>query len=199
MKATEQSAIQFELIREPIINALVHRDYEIKGAKCQLIISPDSIQIMSPGAPPPPITLAQLQSFTAPMLSRNPQLHYVFSQMGLAEERGFGMETLKTVPQRLGLPLPKFTIKEPYLVLQIFNSAESVATAAKPSAFDSLNDDEKRGWQYLTTQLVTTATAYSEALGYDERKTQRQLRKFIDLGLIRRVGQGRASRYELTK
>jgi hypothetical protein len=37
----------------------------------------------------------------------------------------------------------------------------------------------------------------AEKLGCDERKTQRQLRKFMDLGLIRRIGQGRASRYEV--
>ena len=71
MKRTEKPVIPFELLREPIINAMVHRDYEIKGAKCQLIVSPDNIQVMSPGAPLSPITLAQMKSFTAPMLSRS--------------------------------------------------------------------------------------------------------------------------------
>ena len=46
--------------------------------------------------------------------------------------------------------------------------------------------------------MVTTVPEYAEALGFDERKTQRQLKKFIDLGLLRRIGQGRASRYEVT-
>jgi len=197
MQRTEGPVIPFELLREPIINALVHRDYEIKGAKCQLIVSPDNIQIMSPGAPLSPITLAQMKSFTAPMLSRNPQLHYVFSQMGLAEERGLGMKTLKSLPQKLGLPVPKYSIREPYLVLQLFSNAESVAATIEPSALDSFNDDEKAGWKYLTSRMTTTAPEYSEALAFDERKVQRQLRKFIDLGLLRRIGQGRASRYEV--
>src|SRR5262249_45581800 len=126
MKRTEETTIPFELLREPIINALIHRDYDIKGAKCQLIIAPDTVQVMSPGAPVSPITIADLKTFTAPTLSRNPQLHYVFSQMGLAEERGLGMETLKTVPQRFGLPVPKYCFREPYLVLQLFSNAESV-------------------------------------------------------------------------
>lgn len=197
MKSKEGSPIPFKLVREPIINALVHRDYDIKGAKCQLIVTPETIQVMSPGAPLLPITLLQMQSFTAPMLSRNPQLHYVFSQMGLAEERGLGMETLKTVPETLGLPVPKYSFREPYLVLQLFSTAESVAATVEPSALDSLNEDEKEGWKYLTSRVVTTAPEYAQALGFDERKTQRQLRKFMDLGLIRRIGQGRASRYEV--
>ena len=197
MKRTEGPAIPFELLREPIINAMIHRDYRIKGAKCQLIVSPESIQVMSPGAPLAPITLEQMKSFTAPMLSRNPELHYVFSQMGLAEERGLGMKTLKSLPQLLGLPVPKYSFHEPYLVLQIFSNAESVLAALEPSALASLNDDEKEGWKYLTSRMVTTAPEYAEALKFDERKTQRQLKKFIDLGLLRRIGQGRASRYEV--
>jgi len=197
MKRTEGSVIPFELLREPIINALVHRDYDIRGAKCQLIISPDNIQVMSPGAPPSPITLAQMRSFTAPMLSRNPQLHYVFSQMGLAEERGLGMKTLKSVPQIFGLPMPKYNLDEPYLVLHVFGNAESVAATVEPSALDTLNDDERKGWEYLTSRLITTAPEYAAALGFDERKTQRQLRNLMELGLVRRIGQGRASRYEV--
>jgi ATP-dependent DNA helicase RecG len=80
----------FELAREGIVNALVHRDYGIEGAKCQLVATADRITIKSPGLPPSPITLERLQSFTAPMLSRNPLLHFVFSQMELAEERSLG-------------------------------------------------------------------------------------------------------------
>lgn len=197
MKRAEESTIPFELIREAIVNALVHRDYEIRGAKCQIIVAHDSIRIMSPGMPLPPITIEQMKSFTAPMLSRNPQLNYVFAQMGLAEERGLGMKTLKSVPQSRGLPLPKFVINQPYLVLQLFSNAESVAETLEPSAINSLNQDEKVGWKYLTTQTTITAPSYSEALGFDERKTQRHLRKFINLGLIHRIGQGRATRYEL--
>ena len=74
-----------ELVREGVVNALVHRDYDILGAKCQLVVTPDTIEIRSPGEPVKPITLEQLQSFNAPMLSRNPVLHYVFAKMELAD------------------------------------------------------------------------------------------------------------------
>lgn len=197
MKRTESPRIPFELLREPLINAMVHRDYEIKGANCQLVISPDEIRILSPGAPLSPITIEQMESFTAPTLSRNPQLLYVFSQMGLAEQRGLGMKTLNTLPQAIGLPIPKYSYNAPYLVLSIFGNAESVAAAMKPSALDTLNDDERRGWEFLTSRKVTTAPLYATALGFDERKSQRQLRKFIELGLVHRVGSGRASKYKI--
>ena len=82
-------------------------------------------------------------------------------------------------------------------MLQVFSNSESVAAAIVPQALKSLKEDERKGWQYLTSRMITTAPEYAEALGFDERKTQRQLKKFIDLGLLRRTGQGRASRYEV--
>jgi ATP-dependent DNA helicase RecG len=60
----------YELLREGIVNALVHRDYGIKGAKCQLVASPGKVVVMSPGAPVEPITMSQLAAFDAPMLSQ---------------------------------------------------------------------------------------------------------------------------------
>jgi ATP-dependent DNA helicase RecG len=90
-----------ELAREGIVNALVHRDYSIEGAKCQLIATPETITVKSPGRPPAPITLEQMQSLTAPMLSRNPVLHFVFSQMDLAEERGLGLKSMKQRAEQL--------------------------------------------------------------------------------------------------
>ena len=58
----------FELVREGLVNAIIHRDYAISGAKCQFVVSDDTIKVMSPGAPVEPITLDQMQAFNAPML-----------------------------------------------------------------------------------------------------------------------------------
>ena len=96
-----------DAVREAIVNALIHRDYDIRGAKCQLIVTADTITVKSPGGPVSPITLEQLQSFNAPMLSRNPELHYVFSRMELAEERGLGLRSLRSEAQTAGLPFPR--------------------------------------------------------------------------------------------
>lgn len=74
-----------------------------------MIVTPDTIVIKSPGGPVEPITLEQLQSFNAPMLSRNPTLHYVFGKSELAEERGLGLKTMRESATQAGLPLPKLS------------------------------------------------------------------------------------------
>ena len=73
----------------------------------------------------PPITLEHLKRFTAPMLSRNPKSHYVFSRMGMAEEMGFGLKLLKNRAEQLALPLPRYSWENPYLVLTLYRSPEA--------------------------------------------------------------------------
>jgi len=199
MRRQHTPALPFELIREAVVNALVHRDYEIAGAKCQLEVTGDTITVKSPGGPPAPITLEQLQSFSAPMLSRNPELHYVFARMELAEERGLGMKSLKTRPPELGLPLPKYAFEDPYLALTLYRTAESAAHDLAPEVLSVLNRDERAGWEFLATRTVTTKTEYAKHMGFDDRKAQRHLKRFVELNLLRRVGAGPATEYQVVR
>jgi ATP-dependent DNA helicase RecG len=189
----------FEMTREGIVNALVHRDYGIEGAKCQLIATPETITVKSPGRPPAPITLEQMQSFTAPMLSRNPILHFVFSQMDLAEERGLGLKSMKQRAEQAGLPLPVFAWEDPYLVLTLYRSAESAARTLKPEILEALNDDEQAAWKFVTGKDKFTSGELVKELGFDERKSQRILKKLMEVKLIRRVGKGPATRYVVAR
>lgn len=195
MQRQDHTAFPFELIREAVVNALVHRDYDIPGAKCHLIVSEESIQIRSPGRPVPQISLAQLQAFSAPVLSRNPMIHYVFNRMGLAEERGLGMKTLDNLPRELGLPRPRFGYEDPYLLLTMLRSPEA-AVASLPSHLQAeLSEDERAGWQFLSSRPSTSRSDYSDHLGVSDRTAVRHLNHFIELGLLRREGSGPATVY----
>jgi len=76
-----------EVLREAIVNALVHRDYEIEGAKCEIKIDVNKVVVTSPGKPLPAISLEELNTFEAPSLSRNPIITYAFSLMDYVEEK----------------------------------------------------------------------------------------------------------------
>ena len=189
----------YELVRESIVNALVHRNYDILGAKCQLVVTPDTVVIMSPGAPVEPITVSQLQSFTAPMLSRNPMLHYVFARMELAEERGLGLKSMKARAMEAGLPLPQFEWEAPYLILTLFRSSSSAVRGLSPEVRERLNDDEKLSWEFIVGGQSVTSQVLMKHMSFDERKAQRVLKKLQDEGLLQRVGSGPATRYEVVK
>jgi ATP-dependent DNA helicase RecG len=185
----------YELAREGIVNALVHRDYSIAGGKCQLVVTPETITIRSPGYPVKPIELKQLQDFSAPMLSRNPVLHYVFAKMELAEERGLGLKSMKARASDDGLPLPTYAWEDPYLVLTLYLSANSVITALDPSILMQLSMTEQNGWKYLSKLSGITQSNYAKELGVTPRTAQRHLTHFVQLGLLRKIGSGPATEY----
>jgi len=197
MRRKEIPALPYELVREGLVNALIHRDYDIAGAKCQLTVTEDTVTVRSPGLPPPPITVEQLQTFTAPMLSRNPPLHYVFGQMELAEEQGLGIRAMRTGAEKLGLPLPRYTWEDPYLVLTLFRNPEAAVRTLTPDVVESLSKAERKGWQWLVAQEAIAAQEYADAMVIPKRTALNHLKHFTELGLIQRTGSGPATRYEV--
>lgn len=185
----------YELVREGIVNALVHRDYAIEGAKCQLVVTPDTITIRSTGYPVKPIELRQLQEFNAPMLSRNPVLNYVFAKMELAEERGLGLKSMKARAFDAGLPLPTYAWEDPYLVLTLYRSADSATKSLGRSVLDQLSATEQNGWKFLAGRTGVTQSVYAKELGVTSRTAQRHLTNLVQLGLLRKIGSGPSTEY----
>jgi len=190
-------AVPFEMVREAVVNALVHRDYDIREGKCQLVVTAETIVVKSPGGPLPPITLEQLRAFNAPMLSRNPELHYVFAKMEMAEERGLGLKSLKNRAQEVRLPLPKYSWEDPYLVLTIYRSIEAASGALTPRILESLTESEQKGWQWLATTGRTKSSQYAKAMRMEGRTAQRHLNRFVELGLVKKSGSGPSTEYEV--
>jgi ATP-dependent DNA helicase RecG len=189
----------FELLREGIVNALVHRDYGVTGAKCQLVASGGKVLVRSPGTTVAPITLEQLQSFDAPMLSRNPVMHFVFAKMKLAEERGLGLKSMKSRALASGLPLPTYSYTAPYLDLTLYTDAQAAVADVGGELLARLSPAERAGWNWLVTQSEVTTAAYQAAMGVPNRTAKNHLSKLTGLGLLRMKGAGRATRYEVVR
>ena len=193
----EQNEIYYELVREGLVNALVHRDYGIKQAKIQLMVTPEKTVIRSPGKPMEPVTLKQLQEFNAPMFSRNPRLHAVFNTMELAEERGLGLRSMRDRAKQAGLSLPSYAWNEPYLDLTVYRAADSATKSLDRAILAELNDAEQKGWSFITSRGITTQSEYAREMKVTPRTAQRYLTHFVVLGLLQRIGSGPATTYQV--
>jgi ATP-dependent DNA helicase RecG len=185
------------ILREAVVNALVHRDYSIEGAKSSLEIDNDKIVIKSPGAPVPSISLQQLNTFRAPSISRNPILTYVFNLMDYMEETGFGMRTFKEMTEKYRLPLPEYTFTDPFLKLTFPRSIASAKRISTNPALAKLNEEELLGYDYIKSKGRTTRKEYQEHFKFDGKKAERHLKKFFDLDLVNRKGSGPSTYYEI--
>lgn len=191
-KQTNRSSVQREevydyplvVIREAIINAIVHRDYTILGAPIYLEVNDDAIVIKSPGYPVQPIKLEQIQKFNAPSLSRNPKIMYVFDQFRLVEQRGLGLETIKQLPSKYNLPLPLISFEEPYLIFSFPKSMQSVQNVSQETSVKVLNKDQLKGYQWLRSVEYVSTRDYADYFGIGYKTAQRHLAKMKELGLL---------------
>ncbi len=199
MERREQIGLPFEMIREAVVNALIHRDYDITGQKCQLVVNADTITIKSPGGPISPITLEQMRSFTAPMKSRNPVLHYVFARMGMAEEQGYGLTSLKKHAEKLGLPLPSYSMEGDSLVLTIYRSKAAATSVLGKDVIESLSKAERAGWEWLATRETTSSSEYASGMNIPNRTALNHLKRFTGLNLLERTGSGPTTQYRVIR
>jgi ATP-dependent DNA helicase RecG len=184
------------VLREAIVNALVHRDYEIEGAKCELIIDENKIIVTSPGKPLPSISLDDLNRFEASSLSRNHIITYAFSLMDYVEEKGFGMKTFKSLNKEYGLPIPKYTFKEPFLTLTFPRTTEAVKEVIGNSRTGDLSTEDLKNFEIFRNKRLVTKTEFVEYSGLPSRTAERHLRDWVDKGLLTIVGSGRSTKYQ---
>ena len=96
-----------EAIREAVVNALAHRNYEDGGRRIMVEVFSDRVVISSPGNPPNPITLAKLRKGTYKPCSRNPVIAQCLSYFHRIEERGSGFRRMRDAMLDHGLDGPK--------------------------------------------------------------------------------------------
>jgi ATP-dependent DNA helicase RecG len=172
------------VIREAIVNAIVHRDYTFDSAKIQLEIYPEKIIVKSPGLPVYPNSLEKLQKFTAKSYSRNKKLTLVFNRMGLMEEAEFGMDTYRVMRDKYKLPLPIITYDEPDLIVTFPRSPDAVRSLDKTEVLSRLNDEELAGLDFVKTKGEISRKEYEDYFGFERKKASNQLKRLKSLGLI---------------
>ena len=83
------------VVREAVVNALVHRDYSIAGTDIMLAIFSDRLEITSPGRLPNTITTDRMK--TGARYARNQTLVHIMRDYGYADARGMGVRN-KIIP-----------------------------------------------------------------------------------------------------
>lgn len=125
-EAKRQEIWQYPLIalREAVINAVCHRDYN-DSSYIQIKVHEDSLSIWSPGGLPHGLTLDDLQDPNHPSRPRNRLISQVFYDMGLIERYGSGIGRMTDACHAAGLDAPQFELIGGGLRL-IFKAKEAV-------------------------------------------------------------------------
>ncbi len=92
--------IPMAVLREGVVNAIVHRDYTI-NAPIRLFIFKDRIEIRTPGKLPNTVTVASMKIAGCHVL-RNPTLYNLLYKVGMVTDIGSGVyRMIKTIKEQL--------------------------------------------------------------------------------------------------
>lgn len=94
------------VVREAVINALLHTDYSIKGSSIQIAIFEDRIEITNPGCLPFGLSFEAALSGISQL--RNRVIGRVFRELNLIEQWGSGLGRMINICEKQRIPLPKF-------------------------------------------------------------------------------------------
>lgn len=113
MRAADLSGIQrkdvwsipLSILREVVINALVHADYSQRGAPVRVAIFDDRIEIENPGILLPGLTVEDMKQGVSKI--RNPVIARAFRELGLIEQWGSGIRRIFKEAEDQQLPVPQ--------------------------------------------------------------------------------------------
>jgi len=186
-----------EVVRELVVNALVHRTYTTRG-DIFINIFPDRMEIHSPGRLPFGVTPKNILSQS---IRRNEHLSKIFYDLGLMEKEGSGYDLVYAKLLGSGKPLP--IVKETdervtVIVKKQFVSKEVVRLMDKASNEFSLKQKELILLGLLAQQQSYTALEISNILNQNEEVGLRNwLGRLIDLELVVKTGKGKGTQYAI--
>ena len=91
MQRVERSDYPLKSVREALVNALIHRDYQVVGSEIHVDMFQDRLEITSPGGMLNGKLIQNMDLRHIPSLRRNQIISDVFARLHLMERRGSGI------------------------------------------------------------------------------------------------------------
>ena len=189
-----------EALRELLVNAVAHRDYNMQGDNVHLFIFSDRIEIHSPGGLPGPVTL---QNLLEARFSRNAVVTQVLSDMGFVERLGYGLNRAIMAMRQHNLRPPRFEEIANSFRVTLYGEPE-FAMPGLPDlqAYADLNlsPRQQSALAFLLKHRRITNRDYQDLCPEVHAETlRRDLADLVERGVLIKVGDKRATYYILKK
>lgn len=167
------------VVREAVINSLVHTDYSVRGASIQVALFDDRLEISNPGGLPFGLSLES--ALTGVSQLRNKVIGRVFRELDLIEQWGSGLNRMIDICAEQGLAPPKFEEIDHFFRVTLYNSL------VKPS---ELQEWEKILMEYVDEHGEIPAKQAREIWNVTPKTAGSRLRKMCDKGLLVEISSG---------
>jgi len=181
MRRIEQPTVPVKAIREALVNAIAHRDYE-SSQEIMIRIFDDRVEFSNPGAPDSE-TLRLILEKSLPV-HRNPLLYEFLRLEGFGEGAGQGIVIMRAAMHDEALPEPKFQTLMDIFVVTLYSTPES---RVKIAGHDQIISIARKG--------PITSTAVMHLLTISRPTAIKLLNSLVAQGILVHVGERRGSTY----
>lgn len=191
-----------EVVRELLLNALVHRDYSLRGMAVQVWMFFDRWEITSPGRLPGPLTPADLER-SPERLARNPRLAEAMRILGHGEGLGLGLSQARARFEVAGLPPPILAESATTVTVTLIGAGESRRRFERLRHFRNRlvhqggNPRQLLALEHLLRSPALTNAEYRRLAGVSDVTALRDLTDLVGRGLLVRHGAKRGAYYTL--
>jgi ATP-dependent DNA helicase RecG len=202
LERQEMSEYPLEAVRELLVNAVAHRDYNLQGDSVHLNIFSDRIEVQSPGGLPGPVNLENLLEAR---FSRNAVTAQVLSDLGFVERMGYGLNRVVDVMRRNGKRPPQFNEGAGTFRVVLHGADQSWRDGEPtldPDTYGQLelNPRQQKALAFLIQKRRITNRDYQAlCLEVHSETLRRDLADLVKRGLVIKVGVKRATYYILKK
>lgn len=187
----DRPAYAIYALREGLVNAMAHRDYEAVSGQLRVEIFPDHLMIQNPGRLPEGWTekdIIRKEESHPP----NPDIARVFHLRGLMERLGLGGRKLDEACRQLKAKPPVWKAESGMVSLTLYR-APRVETSTQ------LHPRQKEFLRARKTGASFKTEDYSESAGVSLRQARRDLAGLEEIGKVERSGKGPATAYRVVK
>ncbi len=184
-----------KVIREAVVNALMHRSYRMRQP-VQIIRYSNRLEIRNPGhSLKPDDRLGEPGSLT-----RNEKIAAILHETGLAETKGSGVRVMRELMRQANLTLPLFesnreadTFTVTLLVHHLLDKADVAWLAQFKDC--NLSEDEAKALVFVREVGAVNNAAYRDINSMDTLEASGHLRRLRDYGLLRQKGKAAQTYY----
>jgi len=199
LQRTDTPRIPLKVLREAIVNAVMHRDYRTNGA-IHIIRYANRIEIRNPGH-----SLVDPDDLGAPVSkTRNPILASVLHDTRFAETKGTGVKVMRENMRGAGLAPPEFDSDRSAdhfvttFYLHHFLASEDLDWLGQLKHLN-LSEAQVRGLIHAREAGRIDNETYREINGVETLEASQDLGKLRDAGLLDQHEQSTATYYEPTE
>ena len=183
------------VVRELLVNALVHRPYTQRG-DIFLNLHPDRMEMVNPGPLPLGVTPHNVLHTT---VRRNEHLARLFHDLKLMEREGSGFDKIFEVLLSQGRPMPELIETHDRVQVTVHRrilKPEVIDFIAKADETYQLTQRERIALGLLAQHDALTARELSDTLELPSVEAlQPWLKRLLDWNLVQRSGRTQATRY----